>query len=147
MPLPIEVKKLIVADLDEVMAIETQNFKFPWPKAFFLNDLASPQSICLAGWIDNKLVSYVMAMPASVELHITNIAVREGYQRRGIGSYMMAELEKCGRDCYCTYAYLEVRISNLPAIELYKKIGYHIAYSRKNYYLDGEDAFVMEKML
>jgi len=43
--------------------------------------------------------------------------------------------------------YLEVRESNLPAVELYKKLGFEIARTIRNYYADGETAFVMAKQL
>jgi len=42
---------------------------------------------------------------------------------------------------------LEVRASNLPAVELYKKLGFEIARTIRNYYADGESAFVMAKQL
>jgi ribosomal-protein-alanine N-acetyltransferase len=73
--------------------------------------------------------------------------VAREYQRRGVAQCVIGELEKAGRERGCGYAYLEVRVSNRPAIELYKKLGYQSAYTRKGYYLDGEDALVMEKVL
>jgi len=145
--LPIKIGKLSAVDLDRVMEIEEENFRYPWPRAFFLNDLASPQSICLGGWADGRLIVYSLAMVASVELHITNIAVYKDCQRRGLAGRMMAEMEGEGKRRGCSYAYLEVRASNGPAIELYRKLGYGFAYSRRGYYLDGEDAHVMEKVL
>ena len=39
--------------------------------------------------------------------------------------------------------YLEVRESNLSAVYLYKKLGFETARTLRNYYADGEDAFVM----
>ncbi len=147
MQLPVEIGKLSVADLDRVMEIEEVSFRHPWPRAFFVNDLASPQSICLGGWVENQLIAYGVAMVASVELHITNIAVHQDRQRRGLGTRIIAELEGEGKRRGCSYAYLEVRVSNQSAVELYRKLGYGFAYSRRGYYLDGEDAHVMEKIL
>ena len=43
--------------------------------------------------------------------------------------------------------YLEVRESNTPAVELYTKLGFEIARTARNYYADGEDAYVMAKQL
>ena len=39
--------------------------------------------------------------------------------------------------------YLEVRVSNSPAISLYRRLGYFIAQIIKGYYHDGEDAYLM----
>ncbi len=144
--LPLKIENINAADLDQVMAIEIDNYEHPWPKSFFLNDLASTQSICLGGWLDDNLVCYATAMCAGIEMHITNVSVKKNYQRKGLGSHMMNILEKAGKERGCAYAYLEVRTSNTPALEMYKRLGYNVAYTRRRYYLDGEDAYVMEKM-
>ena len=44
-------------------------------------------------------------------------------------------------------AFLEVRVSNTPAIELYKKMGFEIKRVERRYYVDGEDAYVMARKL
>ena len=38
-----------------------------------------------------------------------------------------------------------VRVSNLPALGLYRKLGYEIVDTWRGYYSDGEDAYLMEK--
>ncbi len=60
---------------------------------------------------------------------------------------MMQKTEETEKTKGCLYVYLEVRVNNTPAINLYKNLGYKILYTRKNYYLDGTDAYVMGKEL
>ncbi len=43
--------------------------------------------------------------------------------------------------------YLEVRVSNTPAINLYKKLDYRVVDLIKGYYHDGEDAYIMARPL
>jgi ribosomal-protein-alanine N-acetyltransferase len=43
--------------------------------------------------------------------------------------------------------YLEVRVTNTPAVNLYKKLGFPVTRTIKGYYADGEDAYVMTKKL
>jgi len=43
--------------------------------------------------------------------------------------------------------YLEVRESNMSAVSLYAKLGFETARTLRNYYADGEDAFVMAMRL
>ena len=40
--------------------------------------------------------------------------------------------------------YLEVRVSNVAAVEMYKKLGFYVKKEFKEYYRDGESALVME---
>ncbi|MEO0215401.1 MAG: ribosomal protein S18-alanine N-acetyltransferase [candidate division WOR-3 bacterium] len=134
-------------DIDEVYKLEHKLFPNPWPKIFFENDLQRSDTIALVACNNTKLVGYALANCAGPELHITNIAVRQEYQRQGIARNLMKEVENIGKNRGCVYAYLEVRINNEAAINLYKKVGYKILYIRKNYYIDGTDAYVMGKEL
>jgi ribosomal-protein-alanine N-acetyltransferase len=42
--------------------------------------------------------------------------------------------------------YLEVRVGNYPAINLYKKMNFEISRTIPRYYFDGSDAYVMSKI-
>ncbi len=81
-------------------------------------------------------------------LHIVSIAVLPGHRRRGLGYILMAYSMMAGARKYgCRETYLEVRVSNEPAINLYRKLGYEIIRVLAHYYLDGEDAYLMARPL
>jgi ribosomal-protein-alanine N-acetyltransferase len=66
----------------------------------------------------------------------------------GVGSRLLEGTIRAMMDVYKTDSiYLEVRISNIPAIRLYEKYGFRKARIIKGYYSDGEDAYVMVKRL
>jgi ribosomal-protein-alanine N-acetyltransferase len=66
------------------------------------------------------------------------------HRRRGLGRALMLEAMRALKNDYgCDEIYLEVRVSNYPAINLYKSLGLKIVDTIKHYYLDGEDAYVM----
>jgi ribosomal-protein-alanine N-acetyltransferase len=76
--------------------------------------------------------------------HIVSIAVISSYRRRGIGKCLIVNAMKKGLEEYnATEGYLEVRVSNLQAINLYKKVGFKEVKKNYGYYLDGENALVM----
>lgn len=78
------------------------------------------------------------------EAHLTAIAVREFYQRRGIGELLLIGCIELAILRKADVVTLEVRISNTLAQTLYKKYGFEIVGSRKRYYSDNnEDAFIM----
>ena len=78
------------------------------------------------------------------EAHITNIAVRQSYQRQGIGEMLLMSTIDLAAELKANIATLEVRVSNLPAQSLYHKHGFGQAGLRRGYYTDNrEDALLM----
>ena len=72
-----------------------------------------------------------------------NIAVGEGFRRRGIARMLVEELIR-RLDAY--QLTLEVRASNAPAIALYESLGFTQVGLRKNYYhKPKEDALILRK--
>ena len=78
------------------------------------------------------------------ESHVTNIAVRQRYQRQGIGELLLITTINMSRELRATTMTLEVRASNPAAQNLYSKYGFAEVGVRKGYYLDNrEDGIIM----
>lgn len=92
----------------------------------------------------NHIIGFAGFWLMADEAHITNIAVREGYRRRGIGELMFLVLIDLALKFKARFLLLEVRMSNIPARELYLKYGFKEINVRHGYYTDNnEDALVM----
>ena len=79
--------------------------------------------------------------------HIVSVAVLEDHRRVGLGRALVEESMEGMKQRGCSEAYLEVRVSNGPAILLYEKLGYHTVATHHGYYRDGEDAHLMSRPL
>ena len=79
--------------------------------------------------------------------HVISIAVLPEYQRKGIGEALIREAMVHMRLYKAKDCYLEVRVSNAPAIDLYKKLGFDTSRTVHGYYADGEDAAIMTRKL
>ena len=79
---------------------------------------------------------------AQQQAWVATLCVHPQYRRQGIASEL---LSFCERQLNMPSIRLSVRSSNLAAIRLYKKFGYENLEIWPGYYLDGEDALVMEK--
>ena len=79
--------------------------------------------------------------------HVVSIAVLEDHRNKGLGTALLNESMRKMKENGCSEAYLEVRISNEPAIRLYKKLGFAVIRTIPYYYSDGESAYVMAKKL
>ncbi len=73
---------------------------------------------------------------------IVTIAVHPAHRRRGLGRVL---LEACEASLPQPVLRLAVRASNRPAQTLYRLAGYQIVNRWPRYYVDGEDALIMEK--
>ena len=79
--------------------------------------------------------------------HVVSIAVLPQYRRKGIGQALMVQALKNMEKYKAKECFLEVRVSNTPAINLYKKLGFTVVRTIHSYYVDGEDAYVMARKL
>jgi ribosomal-protein-alanine N-acetyltransferase len=91
-----------------------------------------------------SLAGYIVARMGADELHINNVAVREGYRRRRIGETLLDRILKEGKRAGVARAFLELRAGNKAALALYEKCGFRVTARRPKYYSEPvEDALVM----
>ncbi len=136
------VRRLVYADLPAVLAIERRSFQTPWSLAMFVLELSKPSGICLASEDGQGIVGYLVGSRYGDVRHLMNVAVAPERRRQGIAGGLIGRLfEAAGARARIT---LEVRKSNLGAIEMYERFGFRPAGHRRRYYHDnGEDALIM----
>ncbi len=95
-----------------------------------------------------ELVGFYLARSLLENLEILKVGVYPEYQRQGIGTQLMESAYAEGIRRGCRRCFLEVRKSNLNAIQFYCTHRFKIAGTRLNYYSDPvEDAWIMERDL
>lgn len=139
-------------DVGRVMEIEKDGFKHPWSRELIERELGHAWSqillACEVGAGEERVVGYIVFWLVHDEIHVLNVATALESRRRGIGRALMEAAEGAGRTRGARLSTLEVRRSNLGAIELYRAIGYRQVGIRPRYYAEeNEDAIVMVKML
>jgi ribosomal-protein-alanine N-acetyltransferase len=93
----------------------------------------------------SKIVGFVIFHITAGISEIYNIAVQSQHARHGVGRLLMSAAIQASREKQATKVVLEVRKSNVPAINFYYGFDFHIVGERKNYYSNPlEDAYVME---
>lgn len=148
---------MAVADLDEVCEIERQSHLAPWSHGNFNDSLVAgywAYSLRKLADLDDErdeLMAYCVLMPGVDELNLLNITVSPQYRRQGLAQKILLIMEDLARERDLSKIFLEVRVSNVPAISLYQELGYSEVGFRKEYYPvhEGhrEDAKVMMKEL
>jgi ribosomal-protein-alanine N-acetyltransferase len=95
-------------------------------------------------FMGDKPVGYIISCIEGFSRgHVISVGVLGEYRRRGIGNELMrrsiCSMVNDGAD----YVILEVRVSNTPAITLYRKLGFEVRDLLRAYYSDGEDGYLM----
>jgi ribosomal-protein-alanine N-acetyltransferase len=79
-------------------------------------------------------------IPAAGEAELLRIAVDPAHWGQGLGRLMLEACQRALEADGHTHLYLEVRVSNQAAIQLYRACGWKPCGLRTAYYPDGEDA-------
>lgn len=131
------------SDVNAVFEIEKQCFSSPWTQKSIEVELTKPDCIAIAAVEDGNVCGYIFASYVLEEGEIERVAVIESMRRKGIGDELMRlALEKVVSTGVKT-VFLEVRIDNDKAINLYKKHGFSVVGIRKKYYENTKDALIM----
>ncbi len=143
-----DVRVMTPDDLQGVMVLEREAFKNPWSPELLRRELHHDWSTILLAeetrGAARALLGCIIFWVVHDELHILNVAVGVKDRRRGVARTLLVAALERGKARDCTLATLEVRRSNLAALELYRAFGFRPVGVRPNYYVDeGEDALVM----
>ena len=96
------------------------------------------------GSAPQRVVGYAAIWLMVDESHLTSIAVRKEYQRRGIGELLLLSVTRLSVEMKAQVVTLETRVSNAAAQALYEKYGFKKVGLRRRYYSDNrEDAIIM----
>lgn len=142
----VQYRKMTARDVEDVHKIEVEAFPTPWTLDAFHYEMR-----------ENQFAYYVVAEDETGEIvgfcgmwivvdsaQITNVAVLEKCRGLGIGEGLMREAIKAAKEHAVDVLSLEVRVSNVVAQNLYRKLGFQDGGIRKGYYQDNqEDALVM----
>ena len=140
------IREMEIADLGQVCDLEKEIFSLPWSRDGFLYSMNSPYEICLAAHLGKTIAGYAVLMISFDEGTISNIAVGEAFRGQGIGERLLKELISRGNEKSAERFTLEVRVSNEPAISLYRKFGFESVGVRRGFYeKPREDALIMWK--
>jgi len=162
----IEIKHLAPEHLPSAVELDRLCFGGLWAIEGYRRELDSPNSDLLGLWlretadcesgqnragqgapplqISPTLIGVGCLWAILEEAHIIMLAIHPSFQRQGLGQALLWALLKSACDRQLERSTLEVRSSNLAAVDLYKKFGFKEAGRRKRYYEDtGEDALVM----
>lgn len=138
-----------VTDLAVVMKIERASFTMPWTEETFRGLLRRSDSLL---WVAESggegVVGYAAVWIVLDQAELGDIAVADGWRRRGIGRRLLETVLAAMVERSVREVYLEVRPSNEHARQLYARYGFEQVGRRKEYYTrPSEDALVLRRLI
>jgi ribosomal-protein-alanine N-acetyltransferase len=131
-------------DLDRVMEIEHASFSTPWGRGSFRNLMGRRDADLWATELDGVLVGYSVIWFVGREAELGNLAVDPNCRRQGLGKTLLDWTLARAQERAAEKVFLEVRVSNSAAQELYKARGFSQMGVRRRYYREPvEDALVL----
>lgn len=144
-------RPLAEEDLAYVAALEAQIHAAPWSFANFRDALVAGYA-AQVGEREGRIVVFGVMMRAPGEVQILNLSVVPNVRRQGLGRALLERFIDDALRFGAEQMFLEVRVSNRPAIALYESAGFERVARRVNYYpvtplATSEDALVMRRRL
>jgi|SRR6266852_6031194 len=102
---------------------------------------------CVVAAEANHIVGFILAEENPPLAHVITLDVAEAHRRTGIGSLLLAEIERNLSLRGVRTVLLETAMENEAAVAFWQRHGYRIEAVLKRYYLGRLDAYEMRKIL
>jgi len=149
-----EIRRCEREDLAVVIDINTRTLPEHYSDFFYQEILAEFPETFLVAEQAGTIVGYIMCrmeygfsqvkrLGLARKGHVVSVAVLEEHRRKGIATKLIQLAQEEMRKKAANESYLEVRVSNANAVQLYEELGYKVTGRLEAYYRDGEPAYVM----
>tara|TARA_B100000749_G_scaffold228343_1_gene184401 strand:- start:2218 stop:2736 length:519 start_codon:yes stop_codon:yes gene_type:complete len=145
-----------IYDVDDIISLNLETLPEHYSNSFFIELLIDSPETFLVAEHDKTIIGYIMCrieygfsslkkIKLSRKGHIVSFAVKKEYRNRTVGKTLVKQALIGMKSKKCSEAYLEVRVNNLAAINLYQSIDFTITTTLEKYYRDGQNALLMSK--
>lgn len=142
------IRKMEETDVEAVFLLEQACFSDPWSRKSIRGTLREENSFLVVAEYNKNIVGYLNSTFFFDELNLNRIAVSPDFRKGKIGTSLIQNMIDFCKNTQIKRIMLEVRISNIPAQNLYKKFGFKSLGERKGLYQNPtESGIIMEKIL
>jgi ribosomal-protein-alanine N-acetyltransferase len=153
------IRRATLGDISDVISINWSTLPEHYSDSFFEERLQeSPETFLVAEDEAGKIRGYIMCRieygfsnlrryGLARKGHIVSVAVLQEHRGSGLGAALCEEAITGMKQRGCSEVYLEVRVSNEPAVKLYTRLGFKTVATHRGYYRDGEDAYLMSRQI
>lgn len=137
-----EIKIATKENIADILRIEQICFSTPWTEQGIAESIDNSNTYLYIATVDDSVAGYMGVQIFSGEGYVTNVATLPEYRRQGVAKALISEVLKHDME----FLTLEVRESNITAINLYNSLGFEVVGKRPRFYREPtEDAVLMTK--
>lgn len=129
-----EIRLAAEEDIEQLFELESSCFPDPWSRKSIRDTMKEEQSYFAVAVSDGKIIGYINTTYVLDEMNLNRICVLPQYRRVGAAGNLMEGMFAHARQNGLAQIFLEVRVSNLPAQQLYKRFGFTVVGERKGFY-------------
>lgn len=127
------IRSMLISDIPSVHVIEKAAQVVAWSEKAFRDCLA----VGYDAWVlevGGVITAFALSYTKVRECHILNLAVAPQSQHQGYGKKILAHVLEHAKQLNADMVFLEVRVSNQAAINLYRQFNFNEIGTRKDYY-------------
>ena len=143
-------REIVASDVTSIAAIaemERECFALPWPEKEIFSVCNRADFCGVVAQMNGEIVGYLLGLTLFEDAEVLRVAVLEKFRGQKIGGAILDRFFELVKEKGAQKAFLEVRVSNLPAIRLYESRAFTRGRVREKYYENGESAIEMYKRL
>ena len=142
----ISIKKINESDIDLCYELDSNTISL-WSKKQWIDEFKKEGVNVFGLLLSNLVIGICVFHVVLDEAQINFFVVNQKYRNKGFGSFMMRYLIKQCEKLNINKLFLEVSRNNVTAEKFYNRFDFSTVGIRKNYYKDGSDALLKEKIL
>ncbi len=148
---PLSIRLAMSGDADAIASLSRTEIEhelpWSWTPSRVYRAIADPATNVVVASKAGPLIAFGIMVYRDNVAHLSLLAVHPGVRRRGIGSSVLAWLEKVANVAGISRIRLEARQDNVPALAFYRKHGYHERATVLGMYQGMEDGVRLEKVI
>ena len=145
------IRLAISGDADAIASLSRTEIEYElpwrWTPSRVNRAIADPATNVVVASEGGPFIAFGIMVYRDDSAHLLLLAVRPSARRRGIGSAVLAWLEKVANVAGVSRVRLEARQDNVPALTFYRKHGYSEHATVLGMYLGMEDGVRFEKVI
>ena len=143
----VNLRKISDSDIPEIARLERECFLLPWAEKEIVSAFSRADFCGVVGEMNGEIVGYLLGLTLFEDAEVLRIAVTKELRGQKLGGAILDAFFALVKAKGAQRAFLEVRVSNAPAIALYESRAFTRGRVREKYYENGESAVEMYKNL